>query len=390
MTSGKGAYLRQITASLSTQLRSVEVSREMEGSSPPSVFIGSYAYPRVYAGPVITSRHGDTRIMDSPESWIPSRISQEEIIRYRLSLVRGKQRVAADDIGNSFVEKLQEIALSSSSVESEVTFETLPSGMMFSDESTPHGPSAPMEQFEIEKGRWLPDLEKVYYDTDLGASGAVIDLHARNVPFSTIQKAFSVGTMGAERKRKLVPTRWSITACDTILGDHLLSRVRRNSLIDCYRVYEFDSLNNHYTVLLMPTPWQYEWIEAFLQVLGREEMVFADHEGFRRKQGYSSVGGCFYSCRMAVLDALAKEGKQAGAIILREARRGYIPLGVFNVRENVKHAMESLPREFNGLTDALNYLTSGFSLPPERFYEESTLLSGLMKGYQANLSAFCQ
>ena len=227
MTSGKGAYLRQITASLSTQMRSVEVSREMEGSSPPSVFIGSHAYPKVYAGPVIAAFHGDTRIMDSPESWIPSRITQEEIIKYRLSLVRGKQRISADDIGNPFVEKLQEIALSSSSVESEVTFETAPAGMMFSDESSPHGPSARMEQFEIEKGRWIPDLEKVYNDTDLGASGAVIDLHSRNVPFSSIQKAFSVGTMGFGRKRKLVPTRWSITACDTILGDHLLSRVRR-------------------------------------------------------------------------------------------------------------------------------------------------------------------
>ncbi|MCU0630946.1 MAG: hypothetical protein MUF37_07330 [Methanoregulaceae archaeon] len=388
MTSGKGAYLRQITSSLSAQMRSVEVGREMEGSSPPSVFIGSYAYPKIYAGPIIAARHGDTRIMDSPESWIPAGITQEEIISYRLSLVRGKQRIAADNLHNPFVEKLQEIALSSSSVESEVTFETAPSGMMFSEESSPHGPSARMEQFEIIKGRWDHDLEKAYYDTDLGASGAVIDLHHKGVSFSGIQKAFSVGTIGIGRKRKLVPTRWSITACDTLLGDHLLSRVRRNSPIDCYRVHEFDSLNNHYAVLLIPTAWQYEWIEAFLHVLGREEMIFADHEGHRKKQGYSPVGGCYYSCRMAVLDALAQEGKQAGAIILREARRGYIPLGVFNVRENVKHAMRSSPKEFDGLSDALSYLATGFTLSPDRFYKESTLLARLNKGHQATLSAF--
>ena len=389
MTPGKGAYLRQITTSLSTQMRSVDVGRELEGSSPPSVFIGSHAYPKVYAGPVIAAFHGDTKILDSPESWIPAGISQDEIIRCRLSLVRGKQRVAADDIDNPFVEKLREIALSSSSVESDVTFETPPTGMMFSEESSPHGPSARMEQFEIEKGRWDPDLERVYHDTDLGASGAVIDLHRQGVPFSSIQKAFSAGTMGTGRKRKLVPTRWSITACDTIIGDDLLSRVRQHSPIDCYRVHEFDSLNNHYAVLLIPTVWQYEWIEAFLHVLGREEMIFADHEGHRKKHGYSPVGGCYYSCRMAVLDALEKEGKQAGAIILREARRGYIPLGVFNVRENVRHAMASPPKEFDGISGALHYLTAGFSLPPARFYGESTLLSGLGKGYQANLSAFC-
>jgi DNA repair protein NreA len=389
MTSGKGVYLRQITTSLSTRMKSVEVGYEMEGSSPPSVFIGSHDYPKVYAGPIIAACHGDTRIMDAPESWIPQGISQEEIIRYRLSLVRGKQRVAVNDINNPFVNKLHEIALSSSSVESEVTFETPPAGMMFSDESSPHGPSARMEQFEIERGRWDHDLERVYYDTDLGASGAVIDLHRRGVPFSGIQKAFSVGTMGAGRKRRLVPTRWAITACDTIIGDNLLSRVRQNSLIDCYRVHEFNSLNNHYAVLLIPSVWQYEWIEAFLHVLGQEEMIFADHEGHRKKQGYSPVGGCYYSCRMAVLDALAKEGKQAGAIILREARRGYIPLGVFNVRENVKHAMEASPKEFEGLQDALSYLAKGFTLPSDRFYTASSLLSGLGKGYQVSLSAFC-
>ena len=122
--------------------------------------------------------------------------------------------------------------------------------------------------------------------------------HKRNIPFSSIQKAFSVGIMGVGRKRKLVPTRWSITACDTILGNHLLSHVRRNSLIDCYRVYEFDSLNNHYTVLRCLHHGSTEWIEAFLHVLGSEEMVFADHEGYRKKKEYS-VGGCFYSCRMA-------------------------------------------------------------------------------------------
>ncbi len=389
LTIGKGAYLRQITTALSTQMRSVEVGREMEGSSPPSVFIGSHAYPKVYAGPIIATVHGDTRIMDEPESWIPSGTTQEEIIRYRLSLVRGKQRVGVGDIDNPFVEKLQEIALSSSSVESEVTFETPPAGMMFSSESSPHGPSARMEYFEIEKGRWDRDLERVYHDTDQAASGAVVDLHRSGVPFSSIQKAFSAGTIGSGRRRKLVPTRWSITACDTLLGDYLLSRVRRNSTIDCYRVHEFDSLNNHYAVLLMPTVWQYEWIEAFLHVLGREEMIFADHEGLKKKQVYSPVGGCYYSCRMAVLDALAKEGKQAGAIVLREARRGYVPLGVFNVRENVKHAMGSEPKEFEGVSEALQYLMTCFTLPSARFYEESTLLFGLRKGHQATLSSFC-
>ena len=388
MPAGKGAYLRKITESLSAQMRSVEVGRELSGSSPPSIFIGSYNYPDVFAGPIIAPVHGDTRIMDSPESWIPSGISQEDIIRYRLSLVRGKAMIGVGDLQNRFVDKLQEIALADASVESDVTFETPPRGMTFFEEASPHGPSAAMECFDIEEGRWDGNLEKVYHDTDLSASAAVVRLHNLGLPFSSIQKTFSAGAMGLGRRRRLVPTRWSITACDTTIGDHLLSRVKRNSVIDCYRVHEFDSLNNHYAVLLMPTPWQYEWIEAFIHVLGREVMVFSDHEGFRKKQEYSSVGGCFYSCRMAVLDALARQDRQAGAIILREAREGYVPLGVFNVRENVRHAMEAPPLEFSDMGGALEYLRQGFSLPLARFYNESTLIPEARRGRQTSLASF--
>ena len=43
---GKGAYLRQLTAA-TVPMKSVEVGKELEGSSPPSVFIGSWDYPDV-------------------------------------------------------------------------------------------------------------------------------------------------------------------------------------------------------------------------------------------------------------------------------------------------------------------------------------------------------
>ncbi len=44
MILGKGAYLRQMTTATS-QMKSVEVGKEMTGSSPPSVFIGSLELP---------------------------------------------------------------------------------------------------------------------------------------------------------------------------------------------------------------------------------------------------------------------------------------------------------------------------------------------------------
>jgi hypothetical protein len=335
---GKSAYLRQLTAS-TIPMQSVALDREMDGSSPPSVFIGSWNYPHVYAGPLITPVHGDTAIMDTPEDWISNNKTQEEIIGYRLGLIRGKRMVDASDLSSRFVSQLQEITLSESSVESTAAFSHAPAGTSFSEEHTPFGPSAALERFDAETGKWNRNLEKVYYDTDLSAADAVMDLHTKGVPFSGIQKAFSTGTMGKAAGRHLVPTRWSITACDSTIADRLLQQVKKNTVIDTWRVHRFSSLHNHYAVILMPTGWQYEWSEAFLRVLGNEELVFSDHEGKKKKTTYSPLGGCYYSCKMAVLEALAGKGEQAGAIILREAHRGYVPMGVFNVRENVRNAM---------------------------------------------------
>jgi len=383
---GKEAYLKKLTASM--YVPSADIGKELDGSTPPSVFIGSWNYPKVYAGPMIAPQHGNTAVMDLPESWIPERKTQEEIIGYRLNLVRGKQFARVTDLENRFVEKLQEISLAASSIESQAEFGQAPKGMSFSDEHMPFGPSAPIERFDIGNVRWNQHLEKVYYDDDLKAADALVDLHKKCLPFSSIQKAFSVGAMGTKKRRRLVPTRWSITACDSALASSLLREVRNYDIIDGYQVREFASLNNYYAVLLLPTAWQYEWMEAFLRILGNEELIFSDYEHNTGRKGYSRVGGCYYSCKMAVLEALAREQRQAGAIIFREAYSGYVPLGVFNVRENVRNAMIQPGTEFEEMKTALWHISSRLQLPVKKFIGQSDLLKEQLKGRQTTLSSF--
>jgi hypothetical protein len=194
--------------------------------------------------------------------------------------------------------------------------------------------------------------------------------------------------MGRGGGRHLVPTRWSITAVDTTIGDRLLTEVKKCPVIDTIRVHEFSSLHNNYAVILMPTGWQYEWSEAFLKVLGNEELVFSDHEGNKKKTEYSHLGGCYYSCKMAVLEALAQEQKQAGAIIVREALRGYVPMGVFNVRENVRNAMKQPGQEFEDVKSALSHIGHKFTLPMKRFVEEGALLRNVLQQKQTRLADF--
>lgn len=386
MIKGKAAYLKRLTSKI--QIPSVDVGRELDGSTPPSVFIGSWNYPKVYAGPMISPIQGDTAIMDTPECWIDNNKTQEDIIGYRLNLVRGKLTNKVTDLDNSFVEKLQEISMASTSINSEAEFGSKPRGLSFNEEHAPHGPSALIEKFDIESVKWDRELEKAFYDSDLKAADAVMHLHHQDVPFSSIQKAFSVGTMGIGKNRKMVPTRWSITACDSTIGDRLLREVRNYDIIETHRVYEYNSLNNYYAVLLLPQEWQFEWMEAFLHVLGREELIFSDYENNGGKKEYSRVGGCYYTSKMAVLEELASKKKQSAAIILREAYHGYIPLGVFNVRENIRSAMNEPYKEFEDMKTALAYIDSKLKLPLEKFIKGSDLLKELLKSRQTTLDSF--
>jgi len=380
----KGSYLKALTSKI--QIKSVSMGKEIEGSTPPSVFIGSWNYPKVFVGPMIAPQHGDTTILDTPEYWIPQKKTTEEILQYRLSLIRGKESVKVTDLDNKIVEKLQEIVLAKSSVESEAKFKHIPRGFSLSDEHLPYGPSALLEDFSVGNAYWDRKLEKVYYDTDRKAADAIIGLYEEGVRFSQLQKALSVGAMGVAKKRKLVPTRWAITACDSILANHYIEQTRNFEIIENYEVFEFSSLNNYYAILLLPTAWQYEWMEAFLHVLGNEEVIFSDYETNRGKKGYSTVGGCYYSCKFAIAEALARARRQAGAIVFREAYNGYVPLGVFNVRENVRHAMKQRPSEFQSLRQALAYISSKLKLPLSRFVEKSTLLREALSGYQTTLA----
>ena len=73
--------------------------KDLAGSSPPSVFVGRYGYPKVDIGPLIPPEFGDTTVMDRPEMWMGKSI--DEIVDFRFRLVRGKYRIDATDFRKS-------------------------------------------------------------------------------------------------------------------------------------------------------------------------------------------------------------------------------------------------------------------------------------------------
>ncbi len=370
MYKGKLRYLELLTP----KLGKMTFGTQVDGSSPPSVFIGHHNYPKVFVGPMVTPNKGDTAIMDTPEQWL-GRYDALGIAAFRMQLIRAMKLVKIKDVGNPTVEKMKEIALAKDSVEAETEFEKKPRGFTFNEDHQPFGPSAPLKKIDFGNVYWEQHMEKAYSDTDLLSQQAVIGLYGKGLLISHIQKAFSVGAFGVGKNRKLVPTRWSITAVDDMLAKNLLAKVKNYPLIDEYRVHISQGLNNRFVVILMPTPWKYESMEAFFpQIIGQRLEIYSDYEHHDGRKDYAQIGGCYYSAKFAVCESLEKERKQAGCIILREAYEGYIPLGVFNVREHVRLAMKSPYVEFGSLRMALEFASSKLLVPIKGWIEKGHLI----------------
>ena len=368
-------------------------SEDISGASPPSVFVGRIGYPYVYAGPLVPPVHEDTSLYDLPEFWFGKTI--DDIVGFRSMLIRGKHRVHVRKFeeAGKIIEKTRELALAVNPVDVELMLKKKPRGfLLLDDEVQPFGPSAPIRDLIVTNARWDHQIGKAYSDTDLKATNAVLEIYSKGVLVTKIQRAFSVGAFGLKKNRRLVPTRWSITAVDSIISKELVEKVKTFPEISEYRLYESRYLDNIFEVLMLPSAWSYEIIEAWhpgtvWNPNGRETFLFSGWEGYDGRTTYAEIGGCYYSARLAVCEQLVKERRQATTIVLREAHPGYImPVGVWQVRENVRNAMRQKPFTFNTLDEALKWVAGKFQIPLQRWIMRSELLKNAL--FQKKITDF--
>ncbi|MGC8497618.1 MAG: Nre family DNA repair protein [Thermoplasmata archaeon] len=356
-----------------------EIGMDLEGSSPPSIFVGREDYPKVNIGPLVSTIKGNTESYDLPEQW--GTLDFEQFVQYRSSLVRGMKRMHVYDTESKFSLQLQDLILSKSSVDSELVFESKPvSRIVMDDQVQPFGPSGRISKFSSEGNKTDFAIEKYYYDSDISAKDAMFELFKNNVYVTKISRALSAGMFGVKKHRKFVPTRWSITAVDDTISKLLLDRIKSYPTIDNIRVYESNRLGNRFLVILLPRPWSYELVEAWTpgtlwNPVSDNTFIIADHEYHDGKKEYAQIGGCYYASRLAIAEMLEREKKQAQAIVLREATPSYImPVGVWNVRENVRNALTTAPIEIEELSALMKHIESRFNISIKHWKRESELL----------------
>jgi DNA repair protein NreA len=345
-------------------------SNHVDGSTPPSVFVGTYGYPKVLVGPMLPPVHGDTMILDSPEKWIGK--SLEDIVNYRLSLVRGIKPVKIDDVGEKYIENLQVMSMSERSTDAEMEFVKNASPTVSIDGESPiFGPIGEIKSAKFANSSSDKNIQRTFYDKDLLAQDAVVDLYNRGIEISKIQKCFSIGMFG--KNRKLVPTRWSITATDDIVSKSLVEKIIEYDMLDAFLVFSYNHLGNFFSIVMFPGRWMFEMQEAWYDEQGNAGFG-SDFEDVRGMTHYPETAGAHFATRLAVAEYLAEHKSQAAVMVLREIRPEYaVPVGVWQVREGVRTALKQKPLVVSNFQEGLDTACKTLSIAKNEWLVHSKL-----------------
>jgi hypothetical protein len=235
--------------------------------------------------------------------------------------------------------------------------------------------SAPVSEFKIFPSSSDEKIEKKYYDTDLFASDAVVDLYENSIDMTRIAKVLSMGMLGRKKNRKLVPTKWSITAADDIVSNYLLKKIMDNTVLDYYLVFTFNHLANYYSIIFIPDDvWNFEMIESWFDTNGRVH-IGSDYESGKNIDHYPSIAGAYFAARLAAAEYLFKKKKRSSVLILREIHPEYfMSLGVWQIREGIRQSLKSKGKKFETFDSAFKYGVSRTSLSINEWIKNSSII----------------
>ena len=365
------------------ELRALNYKRKtiFSGSSPPEIFVGRHGYPNVYTGVLAPIEKGDTEKFSSPEDWFKKQASINEIIEYRKKLIypRFKSKIKDVRVGNNLLNALNQISLSSKSVSAEFTLKKPARFSPIKEPSVPFiGNPAPLKKIRLEENpKILPAVDYITGDNKLKASDGIKGLYNKKIEISGIIKILSAGLLGLKTQRKLVPTRWAITATDDTLSKEMLKSIRYFPEINSIEVFNSEYLGNHYEIILLPGKFEFEVIEISIKNKG----VWQDHEGFLGRKTYAdSVTGAYYVNRLALCEYLMKIKRQCSCIFFREVKPEYnVPLGVGILRENSRNAFLKKGEKFSTIKEALSKIQERINLNVEDFSLKSHILNNYGK-----------
>ena len=378
------------------------------GSVSPSIFVGRSNYPTVSTGllsPV--GREDRAATFETSAAWYDEGVSIGDVFERRTSLLNANRGVDVNDAGagdgtgvhdawDGWLGVQREVAIADRPVDVEIGLDgtlDLDFEVGVEDVKTPTGPRASARDAALGENPHVPrPVQKTLEDDDWRAEGAMTYLYRRGFDVYEINTILSAGALGRGANRRLVPTRWSITAVDDTVGQYLRGSIRSNPTIDAIEVHRNEYLGNAFWVVLVPGNWEYELVE--LKAPGSiwnpdpeaGTYLAAASEGREGRTGYvEETAGAYYAARLGVLEHLDDRDRQAKALVCRHVSDDYWgPVGVWQVREAVRNAFSGEHGTAETFGEAVRGVADHLPISPGRLRRKSTMAAGL----QANLADF--
>ena len=355
------------------------------GKSAPELFVGRIGYPYINAGILTPQDNDNLSNFPSAEEWSKQNFSIANVLRLRGQLIYGKAKTHIK-INDKIKQVTQELALSSKPVSTEIFLKKKPTFEFTVDKVfQPMTNPAPLHRAILEENPHVP--KKVDYlinDTDMKSTDAIKELYTSRIKIDHLQKLLSIGLLGKKTARRMVPTRWSITATDDTISKQHLEKIRYLPQANQITLYSGNFLGNYIEALILPGHFSFEAIEAWQSgsTYSDHKTEFSqDHETFNGRKKYAfNVTGGYYAMRLPLTEHLLKIKRQATVLIFREIRpEYYAPLGVGIVRETAKRTFQSIPKHFDTIEQALQDISTRIQTPIEDIKEKSWILNNYNK-----------
>ena len=207
-------------------------------SQSPAPFVGRFGYPQVNVGLLSPPENtNNSWLYDAPRHWANNNYNIPKVVDLRSSLLNSKYKTGVKNL--KYIDRIQEVGLASKPVDMDFSLEDKPVFRVQSDSvSAPTGPDAKLKKTCITSNPKVDKrVDKVNSDTDLKATDAMNYLYNKGFDENFLSRILSVGTIGTKENRKLVPTRWSITATDDTLGKSITKEIADYKEINDYMAY---------------------------------------------------------------------------------------------------------------------------------------------------------
>jgi hypothetical protein len=362
-----------------------KAKKDFSGSSP-APFVGRFGYPNVNVGVLAPPEvKGDVTVYDDPRTWAAENYGVGQVASLRAGLVNSRfsAHIKRPD---KYVEIAKEVGMASKPVDVDVELEKAPTARLNTDKwAAPTGPNAKLQTLEMTSNPKIHTrVQRAFDSEDILATETITDLFRRGFDENSLSRMLSVGVFGVQENRKLVPTRWSITATDDMLSKDLLREVKQNPESN-YMAYFGGYSGNYYLILFFSHPWSYELFEMSVRtgMKGNWEGKgnwSTDYEPYKGRKYYAedTVGG-YYTVRLAISEKLKEMKRQSSVLALRFITDEYtIPLGVWVTREAARNALSSKPITFADdklmITYAKHVAKNKFGFDLEPLLKSSRLL----------------